>query len=153
MQRPILRKTCVRVVAVAAVAALVASAAPANEGPAAEARAEQKTVRVQVQLDADALKAMRQGPMAEHLRQMAEELRLATEARVLGKAAPELSTDALQVTTLPNGMTRARLGVSQLNTALVRFTPTGEAVPACVQGSQAPAAVAETTVQTQPEVQ
>ena len=72
-----------------------------------------------------AVDALRQGPMAAHLRQMAEELRLSTEARVYGKAAPEMTTDALEVVTLDNGMTRARLGVSQLNTALVRFHPDG----------------------------
>ncbi|MEM8931244.1 MAG: hypothetical protein AAGE94_08710 [Acidobacteriota bacterium] len=150
MQRSFLMKTCVRVVAVAAVGLLVAGAAPAAEG--SDARAE-KTVRVHVQLDAEALKSMRQSPMADHLRRMAEELRLSTEARVYGKAAPTMSTDVLQVTELPSGMTRARLGVSHLNTALVRFTDTGEAVHSCVDGAQAPAAIVETVATSQSEVQ
>lgn len=136
-----------RAVAVAAVLALAGGVAAQASEPTAS-RPGDDAPRVRVTLDADTLEALHKSPTVQHLKRMAEELRLASEARATGKAAPEITTDELQVVTLPSGMTRARLGVSQLNTALVRFSSGGEAIAACVDGSRAGEVAAPANVST-----
>ena len=121
-------------VAVVALALLPGMALSAGEQPAkGETKAQ---VKVRVIQDPATLQAVRSSELAEHLRLVAEELRLLTEARMLGTEAPELKTTEVKVFRTPSGMQKARLGVDQLHTAVVRFGADGP-VAACVEGHQA----------------
>lgn len=109
---------------------------PATAVLAAESEQPAKAqVTVKVIHNTDTLHQMRTSPMGAHLKAVAEELRLLTEARLAGTAAPTLTTNALEVEAMPSGMTRGRLGADQLHTAMIRFDAAGAPVAACVEGT------------------